>query len=338
MTTTTAWPADDRQIADPFGERADLALSRCYRLLGADVALRSDSTELLALADAAYAGLPATRQAGVALRVELRLGDAGTPFTGEPPEARMLGGAGLLGVAMDRDNLALVNASAGQALVQASRALLSHPYHLRYELIEFAVFTLVARARGLLALHAGGVGWRGQGALLIGASGAGKSTLALHAMQQGMDFVTEDASFVDPCSLELCGIANFLHLRLDALRWVDDAGLRERIAAAPLIRRRSGERKHELDLRGGWASLAAEPLRLQHLVFASPQAAADDALLVPLDTDTVRERLRVSQPYAAGQRGWPMLAQRCEQLHGWELRRGSHPAAAAQALKALFMS
>ena len=58
MTTTTAWPADDRQIADPFGERADLSLSRCYRLLGADVALRSDSTELLALADAAYAGLP----------------------------------------------------------------------------------------------------------------------------------------------------------------------------------------------------------------------------------------------------------------------------------------
>lgn len=336
--TSTIWQPDPRQIADPFGERAPLALSRRHRLLGADIEFRSDSAELLALVDAAYAGLPALGRGGMALQLELRLGGGDSNWGTEPPEARMLGGAGLLGVAMDAHNLVLVNAGAGRALVQVSRGLLTHPYHLRYELIEFAVFTLAARARGLLALHAGCVGLGGAGALLIGASGAGKSTLALHAMAQGLSFLTEDASFVDPQTLLASGIANFLHLRFDALAWVDDASLRERIAAAPVIRRRSGVEKHELDLRGGWAPLAAGPLLLKHLVFASPEPASDDALLMPLGSAELCERLHISQPYAAGQPGWADWVAGCERLHGWELRRGSHPRAGALALKRLLMA
>lgn len=332
------WQPDARQIADPFGERAPLALCRCYRLLGADVEFRSDDGELLALVDAAYAGLPAHGPGGAVLQVELRLGDGIEGFGAEPPEARMLGGAGLLGAALDACNLALVNPAAGQALVQATRGLLAYPYHLRYELIEFAVFTLVARARGLLALHAGCVGLGGMGALLIGASGAGKSTLALQGLAQGLDFLTEDASFVAPRALQASGIANFLHLRLDALQWVDDVALRSRIAAAPVIRRRSGVAKHELDLRGGWASLAPEPLRLRHLVFASPEPAADAMLLRPLGAGELRQRLQLSQPYAAGQPGWTHFVRACGRLHGWELRRGSHPRIAALALKKLLMA
>lgn len=335
--TSTTWQPDTRQIADPFGERAVLALSRHHRLLGAEFEFRSNSAELLALVEAAYAGLPALGPGGIALQVELRLGGGDSNWGAEPPEAGMLGGAGLLGAAMDAHHLALVNPGAGRALVQASRALLAHPYHLRYELIEFAVFTLAARARGLLALHAGCVGLGGAGALLIGASGAGKSTLALQALQLGLDFVTEDASFVDPQALLACGIANFLHLRLDALQWVDDAALRRRIAAAPVIRRRSGVEKHELDLRG-WARLAAGPLLLRHLVFASAAPAADDALLVPLDAAALHERLHIAQPYAAGQPGWADFVAGCRRLHGWELRRGSHPRAGALALKALLMA
>jgi len=336
--TSTTWQPDPRQIADPFGERAPLALSRRYRLLGGDVEFRSDSTELLALVDAAYTGLPAQEPAGMVLQVELRLGESDSRVAAEPPKPSMLGGAGLLGVAMDEGNLALVNVDAGRALVQVSPGLLAWPYHLRYELVEFAVFTLAARARGLLALHAGCVGLGRTGALIVGASGAGKSTLALHAMAQGLSFLTEDASFVDPQTLQVSGIANFLHLRFDALQWVDDTALGARIAAAPVIRRRSGVEKHELDLRGGWAPLASQPLQLNHLVFASPEPAADEALLRSLSVAELAQRLHLSQPYAAGQPGWRDLVNGCQRLHGWELRRGSHPRVGAEALKQLLMT
>ncbi len=334
--TTTTWQADPRQIADPFGERAPLALRRNHSLLGTRVEFRSDSEALLALADEAYLGLP--QADGPALRIELRLVDGDGSFGEEPPVARMLGGAGLLGAAMDADNLALVNVEAGRALVQVSRELLRFPYHLRYELIEFAAYTLACRTRRLVPLHAGCVGSQGIGALLVGASGAGKSTLALHAMAQGLDFLTEDASFADPLTLQVSGVANYLHLRFDALRWTADAALRERIASAPVIRRRSGVEKHELDLRGGWAPLASEPLRLEHLVFASSETASDEELLRPLNADELIERLHVSQPYAAGQPGWSTFVDGCRALHGWELRRGSHPRAGALALKGLFMT
>jgi hypothetical protein len=58
--------------------------------------------------------------------------------------------------------------------------MLRFPYHARYELIEFAVFTLAARAQGLVPLHAACVGEEGRGLLLMGESGAGKSTASLH--------------------------------------------------------------------------------------------------------------------------------------------------------------
>jgi serine kinase of HPr protein (carbohydrate metabolism regulator) len=55
-------------------------------------------------------------------------------------------------------------------------------YLTRYELIEFAVFTLAQRVQGLVPLHAACVGRAGRGLLLMGGSGAGKSTLALHCL------------------------------------------------------------------------------------------------------------------------------------------------------------
>lgn len=335
--TSTRWRADPRQIADPFGERLPLALSRQFTLLGALIEFRSDSAELLALVDAAYRDLPAHTLGGPAFQVELRLTEGGVDFSAEPPAARMLGGAGLLGAAMDAHNLALVSPGTGGAVVQLSRALLAWPYHARYELIEFAVFTLACRVQGLVPLHAGCVGMHGVGALLMGESGAGKSTLALHAMQQGLDFLTEDASFVEPRTLRATGVANFLHLRFDALSWVDDAALRERIQASAVIRRRSGVEKYELDLRG-WARLAAEPLRVEHLVFASPEPAGEGELLSPLGVDEVLQRLHISQAYAAGQPGWAEFVEGCGRLHGWVLRRGAHPRDGAGVLRALLMS
>jgi hypothetical protein len=336
--TSKTWRADPRGIADPFGERVPLAWRRSFALLGASFEFHSDSPELLALVDEAYRGLPVHALGGPPLRVELRQVRCDAAFGAEPPKVCMLGGAGLVGAAADAHNLVLVSPETGRAVVQLSQAMLGFPYHARYELIEFAVFQLAARTQELVALHAGCVGMKGAGALLMGESGAGKSTLALHAMLQGLDFLTEDASFVEPRSQRLTGVSNFLHLRFDALSWVDDKMLREYIQAAPVIRRRSGVEKHELDLRAGWARLATAPLRLEHVVFASSEPALDGELLRPLEADEVQQRLHLSQPYAAGQPGWVPFVEGCARLAGWELRRGSHPRAGALALKGLFMA
>ncbi|RTL39991.1 MAG: serine kinase [Burkholderiales bacterium] len=312
-------------------------MSRSHVVMGAAVDFVSDSADLLALADRAYAGLPAPACDGPPLTVELRLTPGGNRFDDAPPAARMLGGAGLLGAAVDGDHLALINPAAGRALVQVTTALLRWPYHLRYELIEFAVFTLVARARRLAALHAGAVGLAGRGVLVMGASGAGKSTLAAQAMALGLELLTEDAAFVEPDTLLAVGVPNFLHLRCDSVDVLDDAPLQARLRASPVIERRSGVRKFELDLRQAGGLTTAGPLRLEHLVFASPEPAGAGGLLQRLSADETRARLHTSQPYAAGQPGWSAVLAGCARLHGWALRRGRSPQEGALALRSLLM-
>lgn len=336
----TAQPSSDPRVFDPFGERSPVRLSRQFQLLGGRFEFRSDSEELLALVDIAYAGLPVHRMPSGQpdFLVELRLSD-GPSHAGidAPPEARMQGGAGFLCVLMDAANLALAFPESRRGMVAVSREmLLRFPYHVRYELIEFLVFTLASRCQGLAPLHAGCVGAQGRGALLVGESGAGKSTLSLHCMLQGLDFLTEDASFVAPQDLSVTGVANFLHLRFDALEFFDE-DLRALARQSPVIRRRSGVAKCELDLRQGWPRLASDPLRLEHIVMVSKEPAAGGPLLAPLAPDELLARLTRSQPYAAHQPSWPRFVEQVSRLHGHQLRRASHPREAAEALRGLLM-
>ena len=143
---------------------------------------------------------------------------------------------------------------------------------VRYELIEFAVYCLAARAQRLVPLHAACVGAAGGAALLLGASGAGKSTLVLHALQAGLTFLAEDSVLVEPRGLLATGVPSFLHLRLDAPRFLTGTALATALRKAPLIVRRSGVRKYELDTRGGAVRAGARPAALAgaHL----PQRAA----------------------------------------------------------------
>ncbi|MFP4033663.1 MAG: HprK-related kinase B [Desulfococcaceae bacterium] len=55
-----------------------------------------------------------------------------------------------------------------------------------------------ALCRGCLLGHAAGVLWGGRGLALAGFSGAGKSTLALHIMNLGATFVSNDRLMVEP--------------------------------------------------------------------------------------------------------------------------------------------
>jgi hypothetical protein len=196
------------------------------------------------------------------------------------------------------------------------------------------VFTLAARTQRLVSLHAACVGRGGRGVLLMGPTGAGKSTLALLSLLKGFDFVSEDSVFVTPDTLLATGVANFLHVRADSLRWV---GAREAAAirASPVIRRRSGVRKFEVDLRQGAYRLAASPLKIGAVVFLSAEKAHGAPLLRPLAKSSMRARLTDVQAYAANQPQWPAFRKQISRLDAFELRRGAHPLEAVDILRSL---
>lgn len=323
---------------DPFLERTgERDIVRAH-VLGGDFRFESDSPELLQLVRLAYAGLPAHRLPVSApeFHIELRLLTGRTcTIEGEPPPVRAQSGAGLLCGVMDECNYVVMSPEQGRALVVASADMLAWPYHLRYELIEFAVFTLATRRLGLVPLHGACVGLNGRGLLLLGASGSGKSTLALHSLLRGLDFLAEDAVFVEPESLFATGVANFLHVKTDALGFVAEAAVHAWIREAPVIRRRSGVEKHEADLRHAPVPLATGPLELIGAVFVSGRQADDARLLRAVPADSIASRLVGDQPYASGQPGWQGFQQRMVARGAYELYRGTHPQASVDALLTL---
>ena len=328
----------DAVAADPFGEHQPAATGAQLSVLGADFRFRSASRALIRIAERAYAGLPGHRLSAARPAIDVHLlltNDARERRWREPPRLRTTAGAGLLCGTMDAANFALLAPAARAGLVAISRRMLAHPYHARYELLEFAVFTLAARVQELVALHAACVASRGRGLLLMGASGSGKTTLALECLLQGFDFVSEDSTFVAAWRLLATGVANYLHLRPDALDFVRDPAAAAWIRRAPLIRRRSGVAKLELDLRHPRCALAPRACHTAAIVLLSPRPAGRGPLLRPVGTNEARKCLAAAQPYAARQAGWGPFVERLSRLPVFELRRGAHPADAVPALRGL---
>jgi hypothetical protein len=327
--------------ADPFKERRRPRGYELAQVLGGRFRFESDSRELLRLVRAAYAGLPSHVFSRPAPRfvVRLELGCARSrrlsPF--EPAPVQALAGGGLLCGAMEGSACVTVSPEQRSALIVIPPQLLRFPYHLRYELVEFAVYCLATRAQQLVPLHGACLGSKGRGVLLLGRSGAGKSTLMLQSLAEGgLEFLAEDSVLVQPRSLLATGVANFLHVRADSLRFVAGTPLARHIRRSPVIRRRSGVRKYELDLRQGDLALAPAPLRLSALVFLTPEPTrAHASLLSPLPVRTLATRLRAEQPYAAHQPGWRPFLSRIARLPVFELRRGGHPREAVAALAQL---
>ena len=323
--------------ADPFRERSSLIAREDVALLGGRFAFESNSRRLLRLVDAAYSGLPAHRLSNVTprLRIALLLSSAErTRRHSEPPPLTMVSGAGFLGGSTAASSFVVLSPADRSALVIVSPQALRFPYHTRYELIEFAVFTLAARVQTLVPLHGACVGRDGRGVLLMGDSGSGKSTVALLCLLQGLDFLSEDSVFVAPETLLATGVANFLHVRADSLRWLarQDAAA---IGKSPVIRRRSGVRKFEVDLRHAGYRLAPAPLQIGAIVFLCSQSAAGRPLLRPLGKAAMLAKLAHAQAYAANQPEWGRFARRVAKIGAFELRRGRHPLESVAALDRL---
>jgi hypothetical protein len=323
--------------ADPFREGVAPAFRTSVHLLGGAFEFECENSELRRLVEWAYAGLPRHKFPGVAPRFRIRLALAPRSRAqprGAPPRIEMLSGAQLLCGTTSSTDFAVMSADQRSGLVVVSPDMLRFPYIVRYELIEFAVFTLAARVQGLMPLHAACVGQGGRGLLLIGDSGAGKSTASLHWLLRGLEFLAEDSVLVVPDSLLATGVANFLHVRCDSLHSLPHSSA-AMIRQSPVIRRRSGVEKFEVDLRRTDFRLAARPLRVTHVVFMSAESARHDVLLRPLRSRTARVRFQASQPYAANQPKWRTFRTRLAAIPAFELRRGRHPAEAVDALQGL---
>jgi hypothetical protein len=330
-------------FADPFGEWSPTIVREPLQLLGGRFRFESNSRELLRLVDAAYAGLPRHRLSALPPRLRVGLlaasGARAVPRRRiEPPPLEMFSGAGFLGGATDPSNFVVLSAQEQAALVVVSPQMARFAYHTRYELIEFAVFTLAARSQGLVSLHAACVGLSGRGILLMGPSGSGKSTVTLHCLLQGFDFLSEDSVFVAPDTMRATGIANFLHVRSDSLRWLEGTRETASIRRSPVIRRRSGVKKFEVDLRQGGYRLAPAPLKIVAVVFLSSQSAGDRPLLKALPKSRLPSKLAAAQAYAANQPPWSTFSKGLSKLNAFELRRGRHPLEAVEVLRELLGS
>jgi hypothetical protein len=328
--------------ADPFGERRPAAFHERMQWLGGRFHFEADSTRLRDIVRFAYAKLPSHRLSATAphFHVKLLLAPKGrlrqaARMSREPPRVRPIAGGGILCGAMESANFMALTPQQRSALVVVSQDMLEFPYHIRYELLEFAVYALAARVQKLVPLHAACVGGNGQGILLLGASGAGKSTLTLHCLLEGFDFLAEDSVLVKPNGLLATGVANFLHVRTDSLRFLRDAGSATAIRNSAIIRRRSGIEKFEIDLRRPQYRLAPAPQRIGSLVFISSKKAGNRPLLTPMRGEAIAELLASDQRYAASQPGWRSFARQASGLPAFELRRGEHPMQAVDALHAL---
>jgi hypothetical protein len=332
------------QLADPFGEQSPSMVRENLQLLGGRFRFESNSSRLLRLVDSAYAGLPRHRLSAVVPRLNVRLwlepGErAPARRAGEPPPPiAMFSGAGFLGGATPSSNFVVVSPGERAALVAVTPQVARFSYHTRYELIEFAVFTLASRSQGLMSLHAACVGRAGRGILLMGPSGSGKSTVTLQCLLRGFDFLSEDSVFVTPDTMLATGVPNFLHVRADSLRWLDRAGDVASIRNSPVIRRRSGVRKFEVDLRRGRYRLAPAPLKIVAIVFLSPQSAGVRPLLEPLPKQRMLAKLADEQAYATNHPRWNTFSKSVSKLHAFELRRGRHPLEAVEVLRKLLDS
>jgi len=329
--------------ADPFGERHRPALQQRMQLLGGQFRFETDSARLLRIVQQAYARLPSHTLSGATPHCLVRLtltsaGRAHATPQDEPPRVRPLTGGGILCGAMDSANFVALTPQRRAALVVVSPDMLGFPYHIRYEMIEFAVYVLASRVQRLVPLHAACIGRGGQGILLLGPSGSGKSTVSLHCLLQGLDFLAEDSVLVRPDRLLATFVANFLHVRPDSLRFLEGAGTAAVIRRSSVIRRRSGVEKLEIDLRRPQYRLAPAPLRIAVVVFVSPATAGTRPLLAPLRKAQLTEQLAASQRYAAHQPGWRVFLQQVSGLPAFELRRGHHPLQAVEALEKLLPS
>jgi hypothetical protein len=213
----------ERHFPAGLGHTAQLTHSARFPLLGVQVEIRSNSAEVIAIAEETFgpwrglapeliAPVPPVTVRVVVQRVEQALQAAGPrPFV-----HRAHGGCF---VASDGVNLLTAQYREGHALAFVAPELVQREAQLRYNVLQLLALLLVTQ-HDRVPVHAGAVVRDGLAILLAGPSTAGKSTLCYACLRDGFQLLAEDVVYVSHSpSLRLWGVPDDLHLLPDAVRF-----------------------------------------------------------------------------------------------------------------------
>jgi hypothetical protein len=143
--------------------------------------------------------------------------------------------------------------------------------------------------------------------------------------------------FVLPTTMRATGTSNFLHVRADSLRWLEKGRNRILIQKSPVIQRRSGVTKFEVDLRRKQFRLAPAPLKIEAVAFLTATSGRPQSLLRSMSKSEMLGKITALQGYGARLPQWQTFSRKLGNIKALEVRRGSHPMEAVQALRSLLI-
>jgi len=223
-----------------------------FRPMGLALRLVTDSQEILAAAEEAFAGFGSVEPEG-SPDATFRLFAHPVDETPGPPLLRVDGH--LVYQTTGRGATLVIDRAAGTAFGYFSPASLADRARFRWYFLDLAFFFLLEE-HGFLGVHGAALARGGRGLLLRAPSGHGKSTLAYAAARRRFQAVAEDIVWIAPGTATLWGIPWTFHLLPDAARLFPE------LNGLAVCRQLNGEEKIAIDLEGmrpGSTAMSAEP-------------------------------------------------------------------------------
>jgi hypothetical protein len=225
-----------------------------FRPMGLALHLVTDSPEILAAAEEAFAGFGAALGASDgAADATFRLFAHAIDDAPGPPLLRLDGR--LVYQTTGRGATLVIDRVAGTAFGYFSPAALADRARFRWYFLDLALF-FVLEERGFLGVHGAALARGGRGLLLRAPSGHGKSTLTYAAARRRFQAVAEDIVWIAPGTARLWGMPWTFHLLPDSARLFPE------LDGLPVRRQINGEQKIAIDLerlRPGSTAMSAEP-------------------------------------------------------------------------------
>ena len=225
---------------DPLGIDAELQLRARYYPAGFLLQLVTNSPEVIEAAEEAWSHYP--DQVYPCDPVELRVAVRKGGVLCREPVHRAQGH--MYSAISDVDNVATLDLHTLSGAIFVSEATARDHGRLRWCFLESLAYMLLAQ-RSVVPVHAACVARHGQGLLLCGGTMAGKSTLAYACARSGWDYLSDDAVFLLPDSLEPAALG--LHRQI---RFRPDARLLfPELEALPVTERPNGRDAIEAQVR-----------------------------------------------------------------------------------------
>ena len=223
-----------------------------FRPMGLALRLVTDSPEILAAAEEAFAGFGSMSPEG-SPDATFRLFAHPVDETPGPPLLRV--DERLVYQTTGRGGTLVIDRATGTAFGYFSPAILADRSKFRWYFLDLALY-FVLEEHGFLGVHGAALGRGGRGLLLRAPSGHGKSTLTYAAARRRFQAVAEDIVWIAPGTSTLWGMPWTFHLLQDSARLFPE------LDGLSVSRQLNGEQKIAIDLerlRPGSTAMSAEP-------------------------------------------------------------------------------